>query len=56
MTSQLADLILQKPTESQIAEEAKRQGMIRMRQDGILKALNGLTSVEEVLRVTNDST
>lgn len=34
-----------------IEELAKKQGMITMVQDGLLKALDGLTSVEEVLRV-----
>ncbi len=51
-TSQLADLILQKPTEAQISQEAKRQGMVTMRQDGVLKVLAGTTSVEEVVRAT----
>lgn len=34
-----------------IEELARKQGMITMVQDGLLKALEGLTSVEEVLRV-----
>jgi len=38
-------------------ELARKDGMITMAQDGILKALDGLTSVEEVLHVANvDST
>ena len=32
----------------------KEEGMILMRQDGVLKALRGLTTVEEVVRVTKD--
>jgi type II secretory ATPase GspE/PulE/Tfp pilus assembly ATPase PilB-like protein len=32
----------------------KEEKMILMRQDGILKALRGLTTVEEVVRVTKD--
>ena len=51
MTDQLAEIILKKPSENEIAKEAKRQGMIEMRQDGIIKALEGITSIEEVLRV-----
>lgn len=51
MTPQLAEIILQEPTESKIESEARRQGMITMKQDGILKVLDGVTSVEEVLRV-----
>ncbi|MEK9165496.1 MAG: GspE/PulE family protein [Patescibacteria group bacterium] len=38
--------------EYKIAELARRQGMITMTQDGLLKALKGITSAEEVFRVT----
>lgn len=50
MTPQLAEIILKEPTESKIEVEARRQGMITMKQDGILKVLDGVTSLEEVLR------
>ncbi len=52
MTSQLADIILKEPSEAKISEEAKRQGMVTMKQDGILKVLAGLTTIEEVLQVS----
>jgi len=54
MTDSLADLILKEPSEAKILEEAKNQGMITMKQDGILKVLDGLTSIEEVLRVAEE--
>ena len=54
MTDQLADLILVKPSEMEIKKEADRQGMITMKQDGILKVLRGLTSIEEILRVAEE--
>mgnify|MGYP001613299261 CR=1 FL=1 len=41
--------------EGNIAEEAKKQGMVTMRQDGLLKAIEGLVSVEEVLRETSEA-
>jgi type II secretory ATPase GspE/PulE/Tfp pilus assembly ATPase PilB-like protein len=44
-------LILQRATSSQIQKTAKQQGMVTMREDGYLKALNGLTSLAEVNRV-----
>jgi type IV pilus assembly protein PilB len=50
MTNQLGDIILKEPTESKIEEEARRQGMTTMKQDGVLKVLDGVTSLEEVLR------
>ena len=52
MTSELEEIVNTAPTEHKILEEATRQGMITLRQDGILKALQGLVSVEEVLRET----
>jgi type IV pilus assembly protein PilB len=52
VTKQLSDIILKEPSEAKIFEEAKRQEMITMRQEGILKVLEGVTSVEEVLRAT----
>jgi type IV pilus assembly protein PilB len=48
-THQLGEIILKEPTESKIEQEAARQGMITMKQDGILKILDGITSLEEVL-------
>jgi len=41
-------------TTTQLAEEAKAQGMISMRQDGIVKALQGKYSIEEVIRETEE--
>ncbi len=40
-------------TESEIGDQAAKEGMVTMAQDGLLKALDGLTSVEEVLAVAN---
>lgn len=54
MTDELADIIIKDPSEEKISKEAQRQGMITIRQDGIIKALRGVTSVEEILRVTEE--
>ncbi len=54
MTDELSEIILKEPSESRIAEEAKRQGMITMREDGILKVLGGVTTLEEILRVAEE--
>lgn len=54
MTTQLAASISAGVNEAKIAEEAKRQGMITLRQDGILKALDGLVSIEDVIRETEE--
>ena len=54
MTPQLTEIINGQINENKLLEEAKRQGMITMRQDGIAKALDGLVSIEEVLRETSE--
>lgn len=54
MTPELEKLIHASITDSEIEEEAKRQGMLTMKQDGIIKALMGLTTIEEVLRATEE--
>jgi type IV pilus assembly protein PilB len=52
MTPELGQLILRTLSETEIEKEARRQGRITMRQDGILKVLDGKTTIEEILRVT----
>ncbi|MEI6650872.1 MAG: GspE/PulE family protein [Candidatus Moraniibacteriota bacterium] len=42
----------QRASEVKLNEEARRQGMISMRQDGILKALCGMSTITEIERVT----
>ena len=48
-------LIINHATSSEIQQVAVSQGMITMRQDGYLKALSGITTLEEVNRVTSDT-
>jgi len=54
MSEALADAILKDPSESNILKEAKAQGMITMKQDGIIKVIKGITTIEEVLRVAEE--
>lgn len=44
-------LIINRSTSAEIQNQAIREGMITMRQDGYMKALAGMTSIEEVNRV-----
>lgn len=44
-------MILQNPTHKQLADEMKRQEMITLFEDGVLKVLAGITSLDEVERV-----
>jgi type IV pilus assembly protein PilB len=48
-------LIVSHATSSEIQRKAVEQGMITMRQDGYLKALQGITTIEEVNRVASDT-
>ncbi len=47
----IESLILKGPSETQIWETAKEQGIPNMQQNGILKALKGITSLEELQRI-----
>jgi type IV pilus assembly protein PilB len=51
MTPECEKIILGNISETALREEAKRQGMITMFQDGILKVLKGGVSLEELLEV-----
>ncbi len=54
MTDNLKDLIVSNKLGSEVKKEAVAQGMISMQQDGILKVLRGMTTMEEVLRATRE--
>jgi general secretion pathway protein E len=52
MSDQIRDLVLKRCDVGDIARAAAEQGMVTMRDDGLAKAAAGLTTIEEVLRVT----
>jgi type IV pilus assembly protein PilB len=54
MTPELEEIIVGGSTTQKIMKEAKRQGMVTLRQDGIVKALRGVVSIEEILRETEE--
>ncbi|MBI2013267.1 MAG: type II/IV secretion system protein [Candidatus Colwellbacteria bacterium] len=55
MTDSLAEIVNTEITQAKLVAEAKKQGMITLRIDGVLKALKGLVRIEEVLRETSES-
>ena len=55
VNEEIQKLIINHATSSEIQRLAVSQGMITMRQDGYLKALSGVTTLEEVNRVTSDA-
>ena len=55
VNTDIQKMIVSRSTSGEIQRLAVSQGMITMRQDGYLKALSGLTTLEEVNRVTSDA-
>jgi type IV pilus assembly protein PilB len=47
-------MISQKATATEIEEKAKSRGMLTMVEDGFIKVIQGITSLEEILRVTKE--
>src|SRR5680860_9529 len=54
ISEKISSLILQSADSNTIEKEAILEGMITMKRDGYLKALEGLTTIEEVIRVAQD--
>ena len=50
MDRAIEEVLRENPSEREIVGAAKPQGMLNMRQDGIVKTINGITSLEEVER------
>ena len=48
------NISLEKLVNTEINKKAKDEGMITMSQDGFLKAKQGITSIEEIIRVTQE--
>jgi general secretion pathway protein E len=54
MTDALRSLVMRHATASDLRAEAIRNGMLTMYEDGMRKALKGVTTFEEVLRATRE--
>lgn len=54
VTEKIARLILERSPAGEIEKQAVEEGMITMKQDGYLKVVEGITTIEEVLRVAQD--
>ncbi len=50
MDRAVEEVLRENPSEREIKEASKPQGILDMRQDGILKAIKGITSIDEVER------
>lgn len=54
VTEKIGRMIMENKSSDEIQSEGVKNGMISMIQDGYLKALDGITTIEEVLRVSKD--
>jgi type IV pilus assembly protein PilB len=54
ITDVIADLILQEASTSTIAAQAQREGVLTLRQAGLRKVVQGITSLQEVLGATSE--
>lgn len=54
MNKAIEKLLLKEATTSEIQMQAQKDGMLTMQQDGLMKALTGITTLEEVSRVSAD--
>ena len=54
MTLTIKNLVMQSATADAIEKQAKADGMMTMLEDGIFKCVQGLTTIEEILRVTRE--
>jgi general secretion pathway protein E len=55
MNDALRKLVMQHAGMGELEAAARAQGMRTMYEDGLMKALQGVTTIEEVLRVTEDA-
>lgn len=54
VTESIKNLIMSNSTSDDIEKQAKKEGMMTMAEDGIMKSVQGITTIEEVFRVTRE--
>jgi type IV pilus assembly protein PilB len=54
MTLSLKDMVTKNATSDEIEAQSKKEGMVTMLEEGFIKAAQGITSVEEMLRVIHE--
>ena len=54
VSSAMREIMLRSSTSDALEEQAKKEGMLTMFQDGLYKAARGITSMEEVLRAITE--
>ncbi len=54
MSPSVKDLVMQGKTDKELEAQAKKEGMLTMIEDGVFKAVQGQTTIEEILRVVSE--
>jgi type IV pilus assembly protein PilB len=52
LSERIKEMAIEQASEAEIAAVAREEGMLTLREDGIASVKSGMTSLEEVLRVT----
>ncbi|HXS47360.1 MAG TPA: ATPase, T2SS/T4P/T4SS family [Solirubrobacterales bacterium] len=52
LSEHLKEMVVAQAPEAEVAAKAREEGMLTLREDGLIKVRAGLTSLEEVVRVT----
>jgi type IV pilus assembly protein PilB len=53
MSERIKDMVVSTVSEEEIAQAARQEGMLTLREDGLAKVRDGVTSIEEVARVAS---
>ena len=54
MSPAIRDLVIKGATANEVEIQARKEGMSTMLEDGIFKSVQGLTTIEEILRVVSE--
>ena len=54
LTPTVAEMIMQHKSSQDIQDEAEKNGMVLMWEDGFIKAAQGITTVDEIIRVSKE--
>ena len=54
MSSAIQKMVSDNSTADEIEKKSKEEGMLTMLEDGIIKSLRGITTIDEILRVTKE--
>ncbi|MFH1582780.1 MAG: GspE/PulE family protein, partial [Candidatus Falkowbacteria bacterium] len=54
VTDEMSELILKKASPTELKKQAEKQNMLTIIEDGFIKTKNGITTIEEIMRVTKE--